>query len=81
MDVPTRTSFVMAVVRPEERRAAASITAVPRSLASALSPLLAGYLLTVSTFGWPLIFGGSLKAIYDILLLFRFRDVRPPEET
>jgi len=80
MDVPTRTSFVMAVVRPEERRAAASITAVPRSLASALSPLLAGYLLTVSPFGWPLILGGSLKAVYDILLLVRFRDVRPPEE-
>ena len=80
MDVPTRTSFVMAVVRPEERRAAASITAVPRSLASASSPLLAGYLLTLSTFGWPLILGGSVKAIYDVLLLVRFRHVRTPEE-
>lgn len=80
MDVPTRTSYVMAVVTPEERAATASITAVPRSLASALSPLLAGYLLTVSTFGWPLIFGGSFKAAYDVLLLLRFRKVRPPEE-
>jgi MFS family permease len=80
MDVPTRTSYVMAVVRPEERPATASITAVPRSLASAISPLLAGYLLSISTFGWPLIFGGSLKAGYDILLLLRFRHVRPPEE-
>jgi len=80
MDVPTRTSYVMAVVRPEERPATASITAVPRSLASALSPLLAGYLLSISTFGWPLLFGGSLKATYDILLLVRFRHVAPPEE-
>lgn len=81
MDVPTRTSYVMAVVRPEERPATASITAVPRSLASALSPLLSGYLLSVSTFGWSLLFGGSLKAAYDILLLLRFRKVKPPEET
>ena len=81
MDVPTRTSYVMAVVTPEERPATASITAVPRSLASALSPLLAGFLLSVSTFGWPLLFGGSLKALYDILLLLRFRHVRPPEES
>ena len=80
MDVPTRTSYVMAVVRPEERTATASITAVPRSLASSLSPLLAGYLLSISTFGWPLLFGGSLKAIYDILLFLRFRRVAPPEE-
>ena len=80
MDVPTRTSYVMAVVLPEERRATASITAVPRSLASSLSPLLSGYLLTESTFGWPLLFGGSLKAAYDILLLLRFRHVKPPEE-
>lgn len=80
MDVPTRTSYVMAVVKPDERPAAASITAVPRSLASSLSPLLAGYLLSISTFGWPLIFGGMLKAMYDILLLLRFRHVRPPEE-
>lgn len=81
MDVPTRTSYVMAVVRPEERAATASITAVPRSLASALSPLLSGYLLSISTFGWSLLFGGSLKAAYDILLLLQFRNVKPPEET
>src|SRR5207245_9757634 len=53
MDVPTRSSYVMAVVAPSERAAAASLTAVPRSLASAVSPLLAGYRLTVSRFGWP----------------------------
>lgn len=80
MDVPTRTSYVMAVVTPPERPAAASATAVPRSLAAALSPMLAGYLFSLSTFGWPLIIGGSLKVIYDILLLIGFRRVRPPDE-
>ena len=55
MDVPTRSSYVMAIVPPAERPAAASMTSVPRSLAAAASPALAGYLLSVSTFGWPLI--------------------------
>jgi predicted MFS family arabinose efflux permease len=80
MDVPTRTSYVMAVVTPEERAATASITAVPRSLASAVSPLLAGWLLTLSSFGWPLLIGGALKAVYDLLLWVGFHDIRPPEE-
>ena len=80
MDVPTRSSYVMAVVAPNERAAAASITSVPRSLASAVSPLLAGYLLSVSSFGWPLIVAGGLKIAYDLLLLVNFRSVRPPEE-
>jgi MFS family permease len=80
MDVPARQSYVMAVVPPEERAAAASVTNVPRSLASALSPLLAGALLQASTFGWPLVAGGMLKITYDLLLLVQFRHVRPPEE-
>jgi len=80
MDVPTRSSYVMAVVRPEERAAAASITAVPRSLASSVSPLLAGYLLAISPFGWPLVIAGALKIVYDLLLLTTFHKVRPPEE-
>ena len=80
MDVPTRSSYVMAIVTPQERAAAASVTSVPRSLAAAASPALAGYLLGVSTFGWPLIVGGALKIIYDILLLSIFSGVRPPEE-
>ena len=80
MDVPARTSYVMAVVTPDERPAAASITNVPRSLASALPPLAAGWMLTHSTFGWPLICGGSIKVAYDLLLLNQFRDLRPPEE-
>jgi MFS family permease len=80
MDVPTRTSYVMAVVTPEERAAAASITAVPRSLASALSPGIAGWMLTLSPFGWPLVIGGALKVVYDLTLLAMCRGVRPPEE-
>jgi MFS family permease len=72
---------VMAVVSPEERPAAASITAVPRSLASAASPFLAGYLLSISSFGWPLVAAGGLKIAYDLLLLAMFRKVRPPEES
>ena len=80
MDVPARTSYVMAVVTPPERLAAASITAAPRSFAGAASPVLAGYLLGLSSFGWPLVIGGSLNNLYDLLLLFMFRKVRPPEE-
>lgn len=80
MDVPTRSSYVMAIVTPQERAAAASVTSVPRSLAAAASPALAGYLLGVSAFGWPLIVGGAVKIVYDILLLTMFSRVRPPEE-
>lgn len=80
MDVPTRTSYVMAVVSPGERAAAASVTSVPRSLAASMSPLVAGYLLGVTTFGWPLIVAGSIKIVYDLLLLATFHAVRPPEE-
>jgi MFS family permease len=80
MDVPTRNSYVMAIVTPGERAAAASITSVPRSLAASLSPLLAGYLLGVSTFGWPLVCAGGLKIVYDLLLLATCRKIRPAEE-
>jgi predicted MFS family arabinose efflux permease len=81
MDVPARVSYVMAVVTPAERPAAASLTNVPRSLASALSPALAGYMLTVSSFGWPLVVCGALKIVYDLTLLRMFRSVKPPEES
>jgi MFS family permease len=74
MDVPARQSFVMAVVPPEERAAAASVTNVPRSLATALSPSLSGALLALTSFGWPLVIGGTLKIAYDLLLWARFRD-------
>jgi MFS family permease len=80
MDVPTRTSYVMAVVTPAERTTAASVTAVPRSLASAISPTFAGMLLGLPFAGWPLVLCGSLKIVYDVALLYSFRHIKPPEE-
>lgn len=80
MDVPTRSSYVMAVVTEAERAAAASFTSVPRSLASAVSPALAGALFAASYRAWPLLICGALKIVYDLLLLAQFRDRKPPEE-
>ena len=80
MDVPTRSSYVMAVVTAAERPAAASFTSVPRSLAAAASPALAGALFAASFQAWPLIICGVLKIVYDLLLLVQFRHVKPPEE-
>ena len=80
MDVPARTSYVMAVVTPRERPAAAGITAAPGSIAGAVSPIMAGYLLGLSSFGWPLVIGGAINGLYDLVLLFMSRSVRPPEE-
>ena len=80
MDVPTRSSYTMAIVTPPERPAAASFTAVPRAICASLTPMAAGYLLTLSTFGWTFIAGGGLKMIYGALLLIMFRKIKPPEE-
>jgi len=80
MDVPTRTSYVMAVVTPPERPAAASVTAVPRSLASSISPAFAGYLFALPFSGLPLVLCGALKIAYDVALLRSFRHLKPPEE-
>jgi len=80
MDVPTRTSYVMAVVTPAERTAAASVTAVPRSLASAISPGFAGLLMATSFSGLPFVVCGVLKIAYDVGLLALFRHLKPSEE-
>ena len=80
MDVPTRSSYVMAVVTPPERAAAGSLTLVPRSLASAVSPALAGLLFAQGHLALPLILCGVLKIAYDLALLWTFRGVKPPEE-
>jgi MFS family permease len=80
MDVPTRSSYVMAVVTEPERPAAASVTAVPRSLASAASPALAGALFAAGLQAWPLLLCGGLKILYDLMLLAAFRSIKPPEE-
>ncbi len=80
MDVPARQAYVMAVVPPEERMAAASVTNVPRSLASAIPPVLTGVMLARSAFGWPLVCAGGMKALYDVLLLVRFGALEVPLE-
>jgi len=72
--------LVMAVVTPEERPGAASVTAVPKTFAWGAGSVIAGYLLAISTFGWPLVIAGVVKGVYDILLLINFQKVRPPEE-
>jgi MFS family permease len=80
MDVPTRTAFVMAAVTPPERAAAASFTAVPRSLAAAASPSLSGALLAMGWLAAPLVACGLLKIAYDLSLLLSFRRLRLPSE-
>jgi MFS family permease len=80
MDVPTRSSYVMAVVTPPERPAAASVTSVPRSLAAAASPAIAGALFAAGYDAWPLVICGVLKILYDLALLWAFRHIKPPEE-
>lgn len=80
MDVPTRSSYVMAVVTESERTAAASFTSVPRSLAASLSPAIAGALFALPWSASPLILCGTLKIAYDLALLSQFRHLRPPEE-
>jgi MFS family permease len=80
MDVPVRQAFVMAVVPPEERAAASSVTNVPRSLAAAVPPIFTGAMLGYSALGWPLVCGGLIKAAYDVLLLMQFRGVSPSHD-
>jgi MFS family permease len=79
MDVPARQAYVMAMVPREERAAAASVTNVPRSLAAAVAPLIAGALLDRTSYGWPLVCAGVLKAAYDLLLFAQFAHRRPDE--
>ena len=82
MDVPTRQSYTMAVVSPDERSAASGITAIARSVGASLSPALTGLLFSVPLlFNVPFFLSGGLKIIYDLLLFREFRAVKPPEET
>ena len=81
MDVPARQAYVMAMVPREERAAASSVTNVPRSLAAAVSPLIAGALLQRTSYGWPLVIAGALKAAYDLILFASFAAHRPPDES
>jgi MFS family permease len=80
MDVPTRQSYLMAVVRPEERMATAGITSLVRSAGWASAPILAGWLMQVGGLGLPLVCAAAAKLTYDFLLWREFRRVKPPEE-
>jgi MFS family permease len=80
MDVPTRQSYTMAVVAPEERAAVAGVTSVARSAAAAAAPAFAGATLAFPALGLPFLIAGSLKIAYDLAILATFRHVRPPEE-
>ncbi len=81
MDVPTRQSYTMAVVAPDERAAASGVTTIARSVGAALSPSLAGLLMAVpALFSFPFFLSGGLKIVYDLLLFRSFRGLRPPEE-
>ncbi|HLE78226.1 MAG TPA: MFS transporter [bacterium] len=81
MDVPTRQSYVVAVVDPEERTAAAGVTNVVRNVAQAVTPVLSGYAMQIVSLGLPFFIGGGLKIVYDLSLYAMFRRIRPPDET
>jgi MFS family permease len=80
MDVPTRQSYVMAVVKPEERTFASGVTALVRLAAWAAAPAFAGLFMRGGFLGAPLVIGAGMKITYDLLLYSAFRHVRPPEE-
>jgi MFS family permease len=81
MDVPTRQSYIVAVVREEERTAAAGITNISRNITQAISPSITGTIVhTFTSLSAPFIIGGILKIAYDIALYINFRKIKPPEE-
>jgi MFS family permease len=81
MDVPTRQSYIVSVVKDEERTAATGITNISRNISQTLSPSLAGYIIqSLSLFFAPFLIGGILKVIYDIALYFSFRNIKPQQE-
>jgi predicted MFS family arabinose efflux permease len=80
MDVPARQSYVVAVVDPDERIAAAGVTNITRNVAQAITPLISGAAMQLVGLGVPFVVGGLLKSVYDVLLFAMFRGIRPPEE-
>jgi MFS family permease len=81
MDVPTRQSYTMAVVEPDERSAASGVTGVARTIGASLAPVFTGLLLSnPALLGAPFLISGSLKILYDMLLYRSFRSLKPPEE-
>lgn len=80
MDVPTRQSYVVGVVQPEERTFSSGITNLTRSVARSISPSFAGYLMQHLALSTPLFIGGAIKIVYDLSLYVAFRGLKPPEE-
>ncbi|MGH9909021.1 MAG: MFS transporter [Nitrososphaerales archaeon] len=80
MDVPTRQSYVVAIVKPEERTAVAGITNLSRNIPFSASPTIVGYMFQFVSLAFPFIFGGVLKTVYDLLLYRSFKQIKPPEE-
>ena len=81
MDVPTRQSYVMAVVDPDERSAAAGVTGVARTTGAAISPSFSSVLMASAGYAaLPFYLAGGFKIVYDLLMYREFRNVRPPEE-
>jgi hypothetical protein len=80
MDVPTRKSYTMAIVDPDERTAAAGITNLARTAAGAVSPVLSGAAIAAGALALPFLVAGGLKVVYDGLVYLAFRGVHPPEE-
>jgi MFS family permease len=81
MDVPTRQSYTMAVVAPDERSAASGVTSIARSVGAAISPMLTGIFLGIpALISAPFFLSGGLKIVYDLLLYQSFRSIKPPEE-
>ena len=80
MDVPTRQSYVNAIITAEDRASTAAITNTVRTISSSISPPLATSLIEIGNFILPFVFGGSIKIVYDVAVYFTFRKIKPPEE-
>jgi MFS family permease len=80
MDNPLRNSFVMGIVRPEDRGSAAGITTLSRHVPVAVSPTLSAYMMQAFSLNVPILLGGSLQLFHDCIFYYLFRDIKPPEE-
>jgi sugar phosphate permease len=80
MDNPLRSSFIMGVVRPEDRGSAAGFTTLSRQVPVAISPSLSAYMMQAFTLNVPIFIGGFLQFFHDCVFYYMFRDVKPPEE-
>lgn len=81
MDVPTRQSYTMAVVEPNERAASAGVLSVARNAGAAIAPLFTGAILAAPSLGLPFLLAGGIKVVYDLWIFAVFRHVKPPEES